>query len=472
MKFNRTLLSLGIALAMAGCNDDDNANTGGTAQNGGTPVVTDPVEPVFSAARFGPDSADISNPHIPLIAGTGLIYEGLNEDGELERVEIFVSHETKTIAGVESRIVVDRAYVDGELGEETFDWYAQDRDGNVWYMGEASTDFEDGVPISTSGSWEAGKDIAAVGTTAVAGILFKAGHQVGDTYQQEFYPSEAEDMAEIVSINAAVTLEDGSQYNTVQTREWNPLDQSLNEEYKYYAPGIGLVVESKLDGTDRVELVARTDDKTPGIKASDFSNPTQIDNPFLPLIPGTTQTYQLETDDGLELTVIEVLDQTREVMGIEARVVRDRVYLDDLLIEDTRDWFAQDDEGGVWYLGEDVDNYEYDDLGNIVSIDHHGAWEAGVDGAQPGIQMLLDPRVGDSYRQEYLKGRAEDMAAVVAHDVVVTLASGATFHCLKTKDWNPLEEGAVEFKYYAPGIGLVMEEDVDGEERLELVSGD
>jgi hypothetical protein len=220
-----------------------------------------------------------------------------------------------------------------------------------------------------------------------------------------------------------------------------------------------------------------TPDTVPDFAKARFTSPTRVDNPFFPLSPGTTWTYSGETEDGTERTVVEVLDETREVAGVTARVVRERVFLDDVLIEDTRDWYAQDDDGNVWYLGEEVDNYNYNDEGSLIDITHEGAWETGLDiagvgrNALPGFQMKATPAAGDVYHQEYYAGEAEDMGEVVALDVEVLLGNGATYRCLQTRDSNPLDPEAVdEFKYYAPNVGLVLEEPVDGGERIELVS--
>lgn len=219
-----------------------------------------------------------------------------------------------------------------------------------------------------------------------------------------------------------------------------------------------------------------TPDTVPDFAAATFTNPPRIDNPFFPLVVGATPTYIAQTPDGIERTVVEVQDATREVMGVTCRVVRDRVYLDDVLIEDTHDFYAQDDAGNVWYLGEEVDDYNYDQDGNVVEITHEGAWEAGRDVAnrgtlaQPGYQMRSSPMPGDRYSQEFYRGAAEDMAEVVALNVPVTLADGTTYSCLQTRDFTPLAPGADGYKFYAPNVGLVVEEPVNGGERAELVS--
>jgi len=220
----------------------------------------------------------------------------------------------------------------------------------------------------------------------------------------------------------------------------------------------------------------QTPDTVPDFSAAEFTDSTRIDNPFFPLVVGTAWTYTGETDEGTERTVVEVLDETKEVMGVPCRVVRDRVFLNDVLIEDTHDWYAQDDAGNVWYMGEEVDNYNYDAAGELIDITHEGAWEAGKDtagvgvAALPGFQMKAAPAVGDVYNQEYYAGEAEDMGEVVALDVAATLADGTTYSCLQTRDRNPLEAGSGEFKYYAPDVGLVLEETADGSERAELTN--
>lgn len=455
-----TALAISLALLQA-CSGGSNKTT----------AATDPAEPVFSPALFDTNSARVDNPYFPLSPGVTAFYAGVNEDGEVETVETAVSHLTRTVNGVESVIVVDREYADGELVEETFDWYAQDIEGNVWYMGEASTEYEDGEAVSTEGSWESGVDVDGIGELGQAGIIMKATPVVGDTYSHEIYPGVAEDGAEVVSLAANFIYIDGRADTALQIREFDPLDPTGGGEYKYYVSGKGLIAEENLDGSERIELNNTTDQSSPVIRLEDFTNPTLIDHPYLPMAPGMVHRYSAMIDGELEEVIVEVTSETRVIMGITARVVKATEFTEGELLEETFDWFAQDDAGNVWYFGEDVTNFEYDDEGNLLSTDNEGAWEAGVGGAHAGIAMPANPRVGDSYRQEYAPGNAEDIGAIEALNISVTLADGANYVTLQTRDWNPLEDpDEFEFKYYAEGVGLVREEEGNGEEQVDLVS--
>ena len=190
-----------------------------------------------------------------------------------------------------------------------------------------------------------------------------------------------------------------------------------------------------------------------------------IDNPYLPLLPGTRWVYEGIDDGETERVEVEVTDERRDVMGISAVVVRDVVYEDDELVEDTSDWFAQDTSGNVWYLGED--SREFED-GELVSTE--GSWEAGVDGALPGIVMLAEPEVGVAYRQEFYEDEAEDMAEVRAAGASETVPAGTFDDLVVIREWNPLEPDVVEDKYHAPGVGVVLEVKVEGGDgRVELI---
>ena len=144
-------------------------------------------------------------------------------------------------------------------------------------------------------------------------------------------------------------------------------------------------------------------------------------------------------------------------MGVTTHVITDRVFVDGELQEDTVDWYAADDFGNIWYFGEQTAEYEN---GQITSTE--GSWEAGVDGALPGIIMLADPRVGDTYRQEFYAGEAEDVARVYEGDQSITVPANSYDRILVTEDWSLLTPSVHERKWYAPGIGVVFEETVLG----------
>jgi len=193
----------------------------------------------------------VNNRYFPLTPGTTFVYEGETEDGTV-RIEDYVTHETKQILGVTCVVVRNRVIENGDLVEETFDWYAQDKDGNVWYFGEDAKEYEAGVVVSTKGSWEAGVD------GAMPGIIMEANPQVGDFYRQEYYKGEAEDMAEVLSLTEYASIIYGSLDNLLMTREWTPLEPGI-VEHKYYAPGVGLILEVMVEGgSERVELVEIT----------------------------------------------------------------------------------------------------------------------------------------------------------------------------------------------------------------------
>jgi hypothetical protein len=221
----------------------------------------------------------------------------------------------------------------------------------------------------------------------------------------------------------------------------------------------------------------------------DFTHPLIIDNEYWPLIPGTTFIYAAEGEDECELNIFRVTDGVKVIKGLPGNdldtvVVHDQAWTDencdgvingdDSLAEITDDWHAQDDDGNIWYLGEDSN--ECDENG---CNDPAGSWEAGVDGAVPGIIMLADPHQGDQYFQEFYEDEAEDQAKVLRLKVWVSLhrddaLDPKDFHdCVKTKEWTRLSHGAVEHKYYCPDVGLVAVDELMGKtlrfELLEIV---
>ncbi|MFN2526420.1 MAG: hypothetical protein ABR505_09190 [Actinomycetota bacterium] len=191
----------------------------------------------------------------------------------------------------------------------------------------------------------------------------------------------------------------------------------------------------------------------------------KIDNPYLPLLPGTTHVYKGASEGETETVIVAVTRKTKEVLGVTCTVVRDVARVEGEIVEKTFDWFAQDRYGNVWYFGENSLEYE-----NGEPAGRAGSWEAGVDRAQPGIVMLGDPQIGDVYRQEYYLGEAEDMGEVLALDASVQVPFGSFSDVLVTADTTPLEPNVLEHKFYARGVGVVLERSVQGPKgKLELI---
>lgn len=202
----------------------------------------------------------------------------------------------------------------------------------------------------------------------------------------------------------------------------------------------------------------------PNIDPSTFTN--TITNTYLPLVPGTAFVYEGMEDAKPQENIVTVTSETKTIMGVPVVVVHDVVSEKGSPIEDTFDWYAQDADGNVWYFGEDSKTLNH---GKVTGT--KGSWEAGVKGAQPGIVMPAHPKAGASYRQEYLRGEAEDSARVVRLGATATALSGRYDHVLVIDEFTKLEPGVVERKYYAPGVGFVASDITKGgKEHWELQS--
>lgn len=204
------------------------------------PTGSEPVE--LDPADF---SSDVDHPYWPMAPGNRWVYE---EDGK--QVEVTVTDRTRTIAGIEARVVHDVVTEDGQVVEDTFDWYARDRDGNLWYLGEDTTEFEDGKAVSKEGSWEAGVD------GAQAGILLPGHPEAGQAYRQEYYKGHAEDRAKVLSLDESAVVPYGSFDTALMTEETTPLEPDVRER-KYYVRDVGPVLAVSLSGGGgREELVS------------------------------------------------------------------------------------------------------------------------------------------------------------------------------------------------------------------------
>ena len=208
------------------------------------------TEQLNRSPRFDPNNfvRTVDNPLFPLRPGTRFVYEGV-EDGESEVNITIVTHDRKSILGVSAIVVLDRVFVHGELTEKTFDWYAQDTRGHVWYLGEDTQELEDGKVVSTEGSWEAGVK------GAKAGIIMPAHPAVGQHYRQEFFAGEAEDEAKVVDRGLDITVPYGSFHNCIKTVEWTRLEPGIKEA-KFYCPRVGFVKANDVQGPE-TRLVLR-----------------------------------------------------------------------------------------------------------------------------------------------------------------------------------------------------------------------
>jgi hypothetical protein len=201
----------------------------------------------------------------------------------------------------------------------------------------------------------------------------------------------------------------------------------------------------------------------PTFDPANFGSP--VENRYFPLVPGTVSILKGVKDGVTQTERSTVTAQTRTILGVEATVVHDVSLHHGQPLEETFDWYAADDDGNAWYLGEDTK--EFDAQGHVISTE--GSWEAGVDGAVPGIIMLADPQVNDAYRQEFYAGQAEDQAWVVRLGGSQTVPYGTVHDVLRTLEWSRLEPRAVDQKVFAPDLGIVFERTIAGDEVAALV---
>ena len=194
----------------------------------------------------------------------------------------------------------------------------------------------------------------------------------------------------------------------------------------------------------------------PAMSASDFA--TTIDNPWFPLVQSRTWVSQGVKDGEPTVDTYTVTGKTKQIMGVTCSVIGDRLTQRGKVVEATWDWYAQDKQGNVWYLGEDTK--DYDASGNVTST--AGTWQAGVDGAGAGIFMPANPQVGMGGYQEYLAGQALDTYEVVSMNASVKVPYGSFTGCVQTRETTALDPGVVDSKYYVKGIGQVAEESLTG----------
>ncbi len=251
------------AVLTTGCG----SSGGGTSSTTAVSTTTSSTASTFSASELAPvhgayspsiDPANfvdvIDNRYFPLEPGTAFHYKGVAEDGKTPQTDDeVVTHQTKEIMGVACTVVRDTVYQEGKLVERTFDWYAQDQGGNVWYMGELAREVEHGKLVKASDSWEGGVN------GAQPGIIMPGNPHPGDEYRQEYYPGHALDQARVLGPGGAVKVPNGSYGNTLLTEETAPkLDPGVSER-KYYVAGVGDIKEQTVSGNqEQIVLVSVT----------------------------------------------------------------------------------------------------------------------------------------------------------------------------------------------------------------------
>ena len=502
----KTSVAIGLGLSLVACNSDSNKPPTPTP----TPIPTPAPTPapsdddiVFDANQFS-KPGDISNQYFPLTPGEFRSYTKM-EDGEVigvieQRVLAPDPDSTIAIAGISEYVIVEEVeFIEGEVTETNRDYYAQDDNGHVWQLGSDVLSYDDGYEPeggNNEDSWHAGTD------DAVAGLVMSFTPAIGDSYA---VPGEPEVTATVIDVNQMVTSPyDGATnrfdpevetvFTNVITIEHS--EGATVEDTLHYASSVGFVSGSEsADGEGNQETsdlfgfaTAEYDD---GFDVQNFSNPNpsklQDLNPYLPLFPGNKWVYLKNLEDGIERITTEVsTTKTRVIMGVNCIVIDDIVEVklegSDVFVpeEVTEDYYAMDDEGNIWYMGEESSHFN-PETGEFER--DGGSWIAGetIDEsgnlAQPGILIHAQPEPGMVYRQEFLAGVAEDMATVVGKDIDLEIdmtVDGIQYSdiyngLLKTHEFaahelSVTEPLVTEFKYYMEGIGKVVEENPNDEE--------
>jgi hypothetical protein len=234
-------LSFSLAvIALAGCGGGSKSSSGSSSlPHGTTPSKLDP-------SKF---TTEIDNPYWPMRPGSHWVYREV-EDGEAQRVDVTVTNKTKVLGGVMARVVHDRVTRNGQVFEDTYDWYAQDSDGNIWYLGEDTKEYENGKLKTTEGSWAYGVD------GAQPGVVVPADPKQGMRYREEYYAGHAEDAASVLNVGSQVQVPYGRFKDAMLTRNYSSLEPTV-EEMKLYARGVGPVMELLVSGgSGRTELLS------------------------------------------------------------------------------------------------------------------------------------------------------------------------------------------------------------------------
>ncbi|MBZ0136670.1 MAG: hypothetical protein K8I27_09885 [Planctomycetes bacterium] len=451
-----------IALA-AGCSNSTES----------APRFEDPPEPAFMDVVFT-NPLQIDHQWFPLYPGTVMVYQAIDDD-DVETQVVEVLSQIRVIDGVASRVVQKRVFEGDVLVESAEDYFAQDDEGHVWSMGASTDEFEYDeagslVNISHEGAWESGKDVAGKGYNAVAGIYIKALPVLNDSWHQEFYAGVAEGKARVTGLEIVVTLADGTKHNclkVVETDEIETDEKESKDDIVFFKPGVGVVREENVGG-DTVELmgVFRQGSGTAMPVEADFSKSTIIDNAFFPVRPGQLAQFVCRTGDAEIFTTVEATSRTRLVMGVPCVVVEFSTTDGESPVQERECWFCQDGAGNVWWMGQVVFTSATEQPGAASPE----SWEAGKDGAAPGILVMGDHGLMSSYQMEARSPAAGAWAMVVRRDARVVLAGGTEFaDCLQIVEWSAARPHELRYRFHHAGTGLLRVARTDGSEVFELV---
>lgn len=411
-----------------------------------TPTASGQLDIAVCAPNAGPFSANINHPFLPLTVGTHWAFFGA-VDGSPTRLVITALDETEVVAGVTTRVVEEREWQDEALVEVARNFFVQAADGTVCYYGEDVDEYQAGQIVGHDSQWRAGVD------GALPGILLPAEPQLGQRFQQEVAIGVAEDRAELVAVGETVTVDFGTFTDTIRFEESTPLDSGTS--VKIYARGAGLLVDDELerlsmsacgtlDGAGCAPQNARVDLAEPS-----FSNPTQVTNPLFP-VSQQHSVVNLGTVGGESFRAeVTLLPSTRtiEVNGQAVQALQSQyaAFVDGRIEEVALDSYAQADDGAVWYLGEDVFNYQEGEL-----ADTGGTWLAGRDGP-PAMIMPASPEVGDVFRSENIPGLVFEEITVENVGAAVDGPYGRVSGAIRVRELHT--DGGLEEKTFAPGYG-------------------
>jgi hypothetical protein len=237
----RSLAVAIAALALAACGGESKSSSSSSLPQGTKPVKLDPAD----------FTTNIDNLYWPMRPGSHWVYREV-ENGEAQRVDVTVTNRTRPLGGIEARIVHDRVSQSGETLEDTYDWYAQDSAGNLWYLGEDTAEYENGKLKTKEGSWAYGVD------GAQAGVVVPTNPKQGMKYREEYYADHAEDAAEVLNVGSQVEVPFGRFKDAMLTRNFSTIEPTV-EEMKLYAKGVGPVMELLVSGgSGRTELLSYT----------------------------------------------------------------------------------------------------------------------------------------------------------------------------------------------------------------------